>query len=508
VTMRGTGTSIGALLARNTGYNLVGQAAPAVVALAALPMLTRLLGPERFGVLVILWLALTYLLDLGCGRATTKYVAELMAAGAYGRVRGVASMAIVLQSAIGVALGALLWIAAPAVAGDLLSVSSQYRGDAIAAFRWLAVAVPFITVSAAHRGVLEAAQRFDLVNAVRVPASVLGYLIPVAVGLGGGGLAAIGALLAASRIAAALAFAWLARRVVPESAGFVFAAAELRAVAVFAGWLTVSTVVSPVLVYGERFAVGALMTAEAVGQYAAAAEPVLRLLIVPASLIATLFPAFSALHGGGRRDRMASLSFRASKYLILGLSAVAVVLVPFAEPLLRWWLGEPFGAAAAALQLLGIGVVITALSYVPSTLVQAAGRPDLPAKFHLLELPIFILLLWLLIPPFGIAGAALAWVARGALDASLLHAAAMKLNMLDPASARRERLVPALTLSSLSLAAAWIVSHVGDLGLRAGGVAVLFTITATVGWRFALTDDDRTFVMRGGRHARAAEAGA
>jgi len=67
----------GRLLTRNWGLNLAGQILPLGVAVAAMPYVIHGLGAERFGILSIAWTLLGFcgLLDLGLGRATTKFVA-------------------------------------------------------------------------------------------------------------------------------------------------------------------------------------------------------------------------------------------------------------------------------------------------------------------------------------------------------------------------------------------------------------------------------------------------
>jgi O-antigen/teichoic acid export membrane protein len=489
-------SSLGGLLVRNTAWNLVGQAMPAFVALAALPVLTRTLGAERFGVLAIAWLLLTYLLDLGCGRATTRFVAQLIGAGQRRRVRAVTTIAVVAQAVLGILLGGLLALGAAAFVSGVLRVSAEHQAEATAAFVWLAAAVPFVLLAGAYRGVLEAAQRFDLVNAIRVPASAAAYLVPVVGVVLGWRLPGIVALLVVSRMLMAASYAWLAWRVVPETAGLAFERRELRAVVTFGGWLTVSTVVSPILVYAERLALGAAVSVEAVGYYAGAAEVMLRLLIVPASLIATLFPAFSALFGTGDRARIAALGYRAVKYLLLPLVAVVTLVVPFADALLGWWLGEAFAQAALAFQVLGVGVVLTAVGYVPSALLQAAGRADLTARFHLLELPVFGLLLVVLVPRYGITGAAVAWSARGLLDAALLYGAAVRLGLLDTAAAINERVARVGTAAGASLAAALVIGMVPDVAIRAVIVAACAPFAAWLVWRQLLTDADRALLGR------------
>ena len=46
------------------------------------------------------------------------------------------------------------------------------------------------------------------------------------------------------------------------------------------------------------------------------------------------------------------------------------------------------------LQILAVGVFINSLAQVPFALLQGVGRPDLTATLHLIELPLYLGLLW------------------------------------------------------------------------------------------------------------------
>jgi len=73
----------GTQLTKNWSLNLLGQVLPLIVALVTMPLIVRGLGPERFGVLSIVWAVLgsMILFDLGLSRSTTKFVAECLGRG-------------------------------------------------------------------------------------------------------------------------------------------------------------------------------------------------------------------------------------------------------------------------------------------------------------------------------------------------------------------------------------------------------------------------------------------
>ena len=65
-------------LGKNTVWNLIGQATPALAAVFTVPILIHRLGTERFGVLTLIWLIVGYfsIFDLGLGRALTQLLAD------------------------------------------------------------------------------------------------------------------------------------------------------------------------------------------------------------------------------------------------------------------------------------------------------------------------------------------------------------------------------------------------------------------------------------------------
>ena len=96
-------------------------------------------------------------------------------------------------------------------------------------------------------------------------------------------------------------------------------------------------------------------------------------------------------------------------------------LVILGPDLLKIWMGAGFASQTTrVLQILALGVLANGMSYVPYNMLQAVGRPDLTAKFHLFELVPYVLLCLFLIPRWGISGAAAASAFRFSLDFALL----------------------------------------------------------------------------------------
>jgi O-antigen/teichoic acid export membrane protein len=133
-----------------------------------------------------------------------------------------------------------------------------------------------------------------------------------------------------------------------------------------------------------------------------------------------------------RIDRLFASSMRA---LLVMMSIPAAIALIFAPAILRVWMGPVYAAQGEmALRILSVGVLINAVCHIPYTFLEASGRPDVPAKFHMIELVIHVPLAWYLVGAYGITGAAAAWTARVTLDTTLMLIAA---NRIVPVSLRR-----------------------------------------------------------------------
>jgi O-antigen/teichoic acid export membrane protein len=401
---------------------------PLVVGLVCIPVLTRTLGDSRFGLLALMWTVIGYfsLLDLGLGRATTRFVAQALGTDDVLRARQVAAFTAVGQTAVGVVAGALLVALTPWIVADLLHIPDGLRVDAEHAFHWLALSVPVVVLSLNLRAVLEGAQRFDLTNLIRAPQGALAFALPTAAAVRGAHLATIVVLLLGLRVVVCLV-TWLAVRVVLPGFRFDIRASWhlMRPLLGYSGWVAVSNVVGPLLTFLERFVLGAVAGMSAVAYFAAPYEAISRLLILPASLAGGLFPVVSTTLGAEQRGAAEQLLGRSVRALTALLALPVVIVILLSRPLLTLWLGPVYAAAAGtALAVLAVGVFILGIAHVPSAFLYGQGRPDLPAIFQLAELPIYFALALWLVRAYGITGAALAWTARVTLDAVLLFAAA------------------------------------------------------------------------------------
>ena len=201
------------------------------------------------------------------------------------------------------------------------------RNDAIGVVRLIALAIPPLAHGVALRGVLEAGQRFRIVNQLRVPLGIASYAGPlIALPFGASAAVAVGIVVAA-RIGYWLAHFFVLDSVAPGiSRPRAVSRVALRELLSVGGWITVSNVVSPIIVQADRIAVATLFPIAASGWYGSAAEVATKQWLFTAALQPVLFSALSAAIRPAPA-RAAELMERASRVTLLALLPAAILLV-------------------------------------------------------------------------------------------------------------------------------------------------------------------------------------
>jgi len=487
----------GGLLARNIALNLVGQIIPALVAVVTVPYIIHGLGVERFGILSLAWVVFGYLsiFDLGLGRATTKFAAEALGKGETKRIPAIIWTSLALQIMLSITGSTILVVATPFLVGKVLNIPPYLIEETKISFYLLSISLPVVMCSGNLKGLLEARQRFDLVNAVRIPSSSLIFLLPAVAIMLGFQLPGIILFLIVSRIVAGFAYLTFCFKVFPSIRQlFSINPTIIKPFFTYGGWITLCSIIIPILIYSDRFLIGTIVSVAALGYYTAPYEVVSRLQIFPRSFATTLFPAFSTIAAFKKKD-LGGLYARSLKYLLLIMGPITLVIILFAEDILYLWLGSDFAVKGTLVfQILAVGMLLNALSQMPANLLDGIGRPDLRAKIFLSYILPYVALLWFLISKFGIVGAALAWTLRAGLELILFFAVSWKLLRLERVIfIENGSLRGLIAFASFAAITPIITTAVGkSIWIRGTATVICLMLFASVVWRYVLDQQDKS----------------
>ena len=402
----------------NAFWSLTGQTGALLAALFAFPVVLHNLGPDLFGLVSLVWLMVGYfgIFDLGLGRTFTHLVSKYRADDDVTAVGEVLTAGSVMIVALGVASAILVLL----VCSTIWYASSFLPAD-ITEVEWtrvsvlLALAVPFVVFSSGLRGVFEGFDRFAAINIIRTFAGAALFIAPMIVSHYTHRLDALVTSIVATRIVM-----FLVTYVVAQKLFFKQFNVELsfrnatvkwwKKIVTYGGWLSVSNIVGPVVVYLDRILIVSFLSAALLTSYTIPHDFITRFVSIPAALGIALFPVLSS----GRHNKLPEYSL-----LLVGVISIPILLATclFAEQILDVWLGvdKPEGSGMV-LQLLCIGVLFNGYAQIPFVAIQSLDRADLTAKLHILELAVFGVVATLLISRYSLMGAAISWSLRAVVD--------------------------------------------------------------------------------------------
>jgi O-antigen/teichoic acid export membrane protein len=182
---------------------------------------------------------------------------------------------------------------------------------------------------------------------------------------------------------------------------------------------------------------------------------VVKFAVISGAVVRVLMPRVAAVSGAGGNDIARDLTERADDILVVGMVGVLAPFVALAPELLDAWVGADFALRSTLpARILLVGMAINTAAFPAHSVVLARGRPVLLTALYAFEVVFHLVIVYLAVTGFGIAGAATAWAARVAIDTVAQRAlAARTLGLPLRNHATVWGLVAALAL--LALASHW-----------------------------------------------------
>ena len=406
--------------ARGGIVSLLGAAASAGFGFLLVLVVARLLGVHDSGVLlqtIAVFMITVAVVRLGLDTVAMWLLPRL-------RVRDPAAVpaalaAILLPSLVAPCVVVAAWLALVTILqAPVLGAEVDAAVSAAAPF------LPFASlmmVAVAATRAFGSVVPFNVIQNIAVPASRV--LVIPAVILGGGAAVASGVAWAAVFVPAAVISVVILLRMSRRAQGGPPLLARpdrhmVRQVAGFGLPRTVSAAAEQANVWLAVILVGVLLDAAAAGAYGSAARFVAAGLIVSTALRVTVAPRFSSLLASGETTAVGHLYAVTARWVLLFGSPIYVVLAVNATTVLRW-LGDGFDEAAAAMVILCLGSTLMLAAGNVQSLLLMSGGSGWAAVNRLIALGSMVVAVLLLVPRFGVSGAAVAWTIGTSLDVAL-----------------------------------------------------------------------------------------
>ena len=389
--------------ARNAQSTLVTTVLVGAFGFALSVLITRGLSLEdrgRFAVVMTFVLMADYLTQLGLRLAVIYRIGRAGTPAARAVAASLELSLVAFAVTVAVVLGAGDWLRA------------RFLGGASQDFLWVALVLTALEVfGGLFESIARAIDRFDLRNLHQVGITIVSIVAAgIAIGCGGGLLAALAAIAAARVVLAAVFIGFVLRQTGFEPrvdrgeiaatfrfglqgwAQMLFGKVHEKADVLLLAWLAVD----PVQIAFYAIAVGVID----------------RLRVVPDSIGSALLPKLAVLP----HAETGPYTARITRHSLLWVFASAVALAALGPPLLPLVYGPPYAASVAPFLVLLPATVLLTVRRVVANYFTASGWPGFNAGVQAIAASINISVNLIAIPRWGIMGAAFASLVSYSFD--------------------------------------------------------------------------------------------
>ena len=378
----------------------------AVIAFVSQIVLARWLGGFQFGIYVYAWtwvLLIGGMVDLGLGSASQRFIPEYIEQKRFALLRGFLGGSRWLASIIATAIAA-------AAAFVVTVLSSHIAPSSVWPLYLACAALPICGMAQVQSGI---ARSYDWINLGLSPAYVLRQILLLVLF---GFAFALGLPMNAVTATFTAAASWWAVTI-----GQFIVLNRRLAKAVESGpkayavrsWLSTSTPIFVVeaffllLTYSDVLVLQLFRPPNEVGIYYAASKTMALVAFIYFSVAQTLAHKFAEYHVAGERKRLADFLAVAVRMTFWPSLGSILVLLVLGKPMLRMF-GHEFVSGYYLMFILAIGLLARAAVGPAERLLNMLGERRSCALIYGGSFAINIALCFLLIPGFGIAGAAIA----------------------------------------------------------------------------------------------------
>ncbi|MEO5987233.1 MAG: flippase [Candidatus Limnocylindria bacterium] len=454
-------------------------------------VLARLLGASNYGLYTVtlaVAAVVSALAVFGLDAAMIRYVSIYMARNDAARLRGTLQLGFTVPLALGSLVGIGLVLLSDVIAGDLI-------GDARLAplLRIAGLLVPAMVLNSILSAMLQGLRRFGssvLAEQFLQPTSRMVLLIGFAL-VGMSPTFAMVAMLV-STVVVSIVMLYALRAHMQLGPSVVRPTGEILR---FTLPVYFSNIVQTFSGNLQTLLLGALTTVAKAGVFAIANQIQLVGSLFHSAIVRSSMPLFAELHDTGDRARLEHLYQTTSKWTFSLNMPFFLVSIAFPEALMSLF-GSDFTDGAAALVILAWGAIVKAGTGTSGAMLDMTGHTAVKLLNSSVSVALAIALSLLLIPRFGVEGAAIAAVASVAAVNVLRVVEVARLEKVGPYNASYRK---PLIAGVAAYAAAMLVAH----GL-AGGLAMVISAPLGIGALLAVyvgmlyvlgVDDDDRFVL-------------
>ncbi len=386
-------------------------------------LIARYFGPADYGLFsigVAVFTIFSVIMMLGFNSTIVHYVAHFLSKNDEKRVKGIILFAFRVVLPVSALMALFLY-----VFSGLISSAFFHAPELAPVFRIFSLALPFYSLVLIGSVTFVGFQRIRYkVYADSIISNVLKIVFLVAFASMGLGVAGIASSWLAATIIAGLLSVYYIYRVFPaiRTAKPVYLKKEVLS---YAFPLFLTSVMLIVFSYTDIIMLGYFPNVGIVdvGIYSAGVAVAQLLNIMPLALTALFLPVLTKLHAKGQMERFNNTYRTVTRWTFLVNLPASLMMVFFSRQIITIFFGSEFASGSTALALLGVGYLFYSISSIPFLLLNSIKRNQAVLYSTGIALLLNAAFNALLIPIYGIEGAAISVVIANAMRLLLVMGA-------------------------------------------------------------------------------------
>lgn len=368
----------------------------------------RGLGPESYG-LITLGLAVYSIFgtlgDIGVPKGIVRYVSLYKGKDKPEGIKGTINSGIKILFPLSLFFGIFIF-----VSSNWISVNLFQEPRLAPVLKIIAFAVPISSFLSVFTSALQGFQRMDY----RVYCRNIGEyftrvaLVALFVFLGFGVLGVAGGYVISVALGALLSFYLLHQRVFPFVKRKIKSSSEWRNLLTYSWPLMITSTVGLVTSWMDTFMLGAFKQAADVGIYNVARPTAQLMSGIPVGFGMIFLPVLSELYGKENKKQMGEVFRTVTGWVLKLLLPLGLLMFFFSKEIVKILYGAEYVTASTALSILVGGFLLSYFFMTSNRLLRTMGKTKLLLVPSFAGASLNVVLNILLIPPYGIEGAALA----------------------------------------------------------------------------------------------------
>ena len=395
-------------IAKGAGIVLLGTVIGRVFGYLSRMVIARFLGADDYGLIALGFAVMSIVATLslvGMQSGIVRYVSFYKGKEDLGRIKGtiISSLKITLPLSL-VLTFIVFWYA------NWISIHVFHDANLAPVIRIFSIGIPFFVLAqnflSATVGFQEVKYRVYTENIFKEPLKLLAIVVFLLLGFDVIG-AAWGWVLAII-VMPFLAFYFLEKKVFPIFKTKVKAISMDKEILYFSFPLLFAGIAGLVMGWTDTLMLGYFTTSTDVGIYNAALPTAQLIRSIPAAFAVIFFPVVSGLYARNKIEDLRRTYNAVTKWMLALIFPVFLLTVLFPEQIIKILFGTEYIAGATALSILVFGFVFYATVGPTGAILQTYGRTKVVMMNTYIGAMMNFLLNLLLIPTYGITGAAIA----------------------------------------------------------------------------------------------------